>query len=403
MKKTLLQINVTVNSGSTGRIAEEIGQTAMTNGWKSYIAYGRNDRPSKSELIRIGTDLDVKLHGLQTRLFDRHGLGSKKATVELIKKIKEINPDIIHLHNIHGYYLNYKILFEYLKSTNIPVVWTLHDCWSFTGHCAHFVAYNCNKWETLCENCSHHMSYPQSLFADNSKNNFILKKACFCSIDNLHLVPVSNWLSNLLESSFFSNKEKIVIYNGIDTSIFKPKLVNRSDNRFLILGVTNMWSKSKGLDDFIQLSTLLNSLKYEIILVGLTSNQISKLPSNIEGIERTASIEDLVTYYSMADAFLNMTYADSFPTTNLEALACGTPIITYNTGGSPEAISEDTGFVVEQGDMNSVVKAIQIIEAKGKAFYSANCRRRAEENFDKDKQFEKYFELYKELLKDEKK
>jgi putative colanic acid biosynthesis glycosyltransferase len=397
------QINVTANVGSTGNIAEEIGNMIIKHGFTSYIAYGRSKSKSNSQLISIGSYLSIYYHGFKTLFFDEHGLSSKHATIRLVKQMLYLKPRLVHLHNIHGYYLNYPILFEYLNQKNIPVVWTLHDCWPFTGHCAHFITFNCYKWKTQCEHCQYHSSYPRSLFYDNSKNSYILKRKYFASNNNVHLVSVSKWLDNFVSESFLSKLDRRVIYNGVNINIFKPTAINNSDKRFTILGVTNIWSKSKGLDDFICLSSLLDSNKYKIILVGLTAKQLKKMPSSINGVERTSSQEKLAEYYSVADVFVNMTYADTFPTTNLEALACGTPVITYNTGGSPEAVSEDTGFVVQQGDLDGVVRAIQTIEAKGKAYYSANCRKRAEENFDKDKQYEKYFELYEELLKDKKK
>jgi putative colanic acid biosynthesis glycosyltransferase len=217
--KKLLQINSVINSGSTGRIAEEIGQTAIDTGWESYIAYGRNERPSSSKLIKIGTDKDIKLHGLQTRLFDRHGLDSKGATTDFIRQIEKIDPDIVHLHNIHGYYINMEVLFHYLKKVNIPVVWTFHDCWPITGHCSHFTFVGCEKWKTQCYNCPQKTGYPASYLIDRSKKNFILKKELFNSLSNLTLVPVSQWLSGILKESFLQNYSIKVINNGVNTEV----------------------------------------------------------------------------------------------------------------------------------------------------------------------------------------
>lgn len=402
----LLQINVTANSGSTGRIAEDIGLLATSNGWESLIAYGRTNNKSKNKVIRIGSDFDIKVHGLLTRVFDNHSFGfsSKWATKKLIKEIDNIKPDIIHLHNIHGYYINSKVLFEYLSKLNIPIVWTFHDCWSFTGHCGYFDLIGCEKWKTGCYSCPLKTSYPASFVFDRSKKNYIEKKKLFNSIKNLTIVPVSNWLGDLVKESFLSTNNIKVIHNGIDINTFKPSTNNKEirgkfglKDEFIVLGVADTWSERKGLKDFIKLSRLINE-NTKIILVGLSQKQIDNLPNNIIGIRRTENVKQLADLYSMADLFLNLTYEDNFPTTNLEALACGTPILTYKTGGSIEAVSEDTGFIVEKGDLDSVIKVINEVRSKGKEFYSDKCRERAVSCFNKDDRFMDYINLYNEFL-----
>ena len=401
--KILLQINSVVNSGSTGRIAEEIGQTAIAAGWESYIAYGRNERPSSSKLIKIGTDKDIKLHGLQTRLFDRHGLGSRGATDEFIKQIEVIKPDIIHLHNIHGYYINMEVLFHYLKKVNIPVVWTFHDCWPITGHCSYFTFVGCEKWKTQCYSCPQKKGYPASYFIDRSKKNYNLKKELFNSLPNLTLVPVSQWLAGILNESILQNFPIKVINNGINTEVFKPSMISDFrkkyglKDKFILLGVASVWEERKGLKDFIELSKLLNS-DYQIVLVGLTKKQIELLPKNILGIERTESVDALADIYSTSDVFINPTYEDNFPTTNLESLACGTPVITYKTGGSPEAIDVSTGIVVEQGNINKLVEAIFTIKKIGKQYYSDACVNRAHKLYKKEDRYKEYIQLYNELI-----
>jgi glycosyltransferase involved in cell wall biosynthesis len=401
--KTLLQINSVVNSGSTGRIAEEIGQTAIAAGWESYIAYGRNDRPSKSELIKIGNDWDIKMHGLQTRLFDRHGLGSKSATQELVEKIEKIKPDIIHLHNIHGYYINIEILFKYLQNTNIPVVWTFHDCWPITGHCSYFSFVGCDKWKTQCFSCPQKTDYPASWLIDRSEKSFNLKKKLFTSLPNVTLVPVSEWLYGILEESFLQNYPLKVIHNGINTEVFRPstgdafRAKHHFDNKFILLGVASVWSPRKGLKDFIALSKVLNN-DFQIVLVGLTRKQMEQLPDNILGIERTESVDELAEIYAASDVYVNPTYEDNFPTTNLESLACGTPVITYKTGGSPEAIDDLTGIVVEQGNINKLVEAINQIKEKGKQYYTEACVERAHRLYRKEDRYREYIELYESLL-----
>ncbi len=399
----LFQINTTSNWGSTGRIAEEIGQQVIAEGWESYIAYGRHSNDSTSKRIRIGTDWDVFYHVFQTRLFDRHGLASKASTSELIKKIEDISPDIIHLHNIHGYYLNYPILFEYLHKIEIPVVWTLHDCWTFTGHCSHYTYINCERWKNGCYDCPLKKTYPKSCMIDRSEKNFRDKKKWFTLAKNVTLVTVSKWLKDEVMSSFLKYYPVQIIHNGIDIEMFTPLRKKKSelgiDDRFVILGVASVWSPHKGLEDFIKLRQMLGHDSL-IVLIGVNDKQIENLPKGIVGIKRTNSIQELVQYYSIADVFLNPTWEDNFPTTNLEALACGTPVITYRTGGSVEAIDESTGFVVEQGDLESLIAKINIIKRLGKVAYESNCRERAVRLYDKKIRYSEYMQLYEGLLKD---
>ena len=266
----LLQINVTANWGSTGRIAEGIGECAINNEWESWIAYGRGTPKSTSNLIRIGSDLDMYFHGVQTRIMDNHGLASSSSTKAFIERIKKIKPDLIHLHNIHGYFINYKILFNFLKEWGGPIVWTLHDCWSFTGHCTHYTYNGCNLWQTHCHNCPQLCQYPASFLIDRSSKNFEDKRTSFADLKKLTIVPVSNWLANELEKSFFSRYPIHVIHNGIDLKSFRCHNYKRNKS---ILGVASVWSDRKGLDEFGLLRQLLPS-DYEITLIGLTQKQI---------------------------------------------------------------------------------------------------------------------------------
>lgn len=399
--KKLLQINVVANSGSTGRIAENIGKLAISDGWESYIAYGRGEPKSASHLIKIGDKWDMYVHGLQSRLLDNHGLSSKRATKRFIEEIKRISPDVIHLHNIHGYYLNYEILFDYLATIDTPVVWTFHDCWAMTGHCSHFDAIGCSKWQKECHNCALKGDYPASILTDASRRNFRLKKKLFTSVKNMTIVPVSRWLANIVEKSFISKYHIIVINNGVDTDVFQPResklrQTHALEGKFVIIGVASVWNEMKGLEDFIKLSKLLPE-DYRIILIGLTKKQIETLPPNIIGIERTESQAQLAEYYSMADVFVNATYNDSFPTVNMEALACGTPIVTYRTGGSPESVIATTGIVAEKGDLNRLKSAIESIKGNTKQHYTEACRLRAIEFYNKDDKFKEYLNLYTEL------
>lgn len=401
----VLQINVTANSGSTGKIAEQIGRLVMAEGWQSMIAYGRYANPSESDLIRIGTKFDIIEHGIESRLLDNHGLASRRATKALIKQIKEINPDIIHLHNIHGYYINYQLLFEYLNKLDTPIVWTLHDCWPFTGHCAYFDFAKCAKWKTECYSpCPCKKNYPTTLIADRSKKNWKTKHQCFTSIREMVIVPVSNWLGALTRQSFLSQYHIRVIHNGIDLNVFHPtEDITEIKKRYgitgkhTILGVANVWNGRKGFADFIRLRKTLPQ-EYSIVLVGVSKKQQASLPTGIIGIERTQDQKELAQVYSATDVFVNPTYEDNYPTTNLEAMACGTPVITYKTGGSPESLSKDTGLVVEQGDINGLVNAIHEVCENGKAYYTEKCHTWAEEHFDMHQCFEAYIKLYKEIV-----
>ncbi len=399
---TLLQINTVVNRGSTGRIAEDIGKVVMANGWNSYITYGRYIRPSQSNLVRIGTQCDVYKHVLQTRLFDKHGLCSERATEKLVSDINIIKPDIIHLHNIHGYYLNYPILFRFLGEYGAPVVWTLHDCWTFTGHCANFSFVGCNKWKNCCYDCIQKRCYPASLW-DGSKRNYLLKKKYFTLVENMVLVPVSTWLRVLLSDSFLSCYPTRRIYNGVDVDVFRPVSIEKwiyekgFCGKRMVLGVANNWDNRKGLKDFLELRKILFS-DYIVVLVGLKDKQIKSLPEGIIGIKRTDSVEELAMYYSAASVFVNPTWEDNFPTVNLEALACGTPVITYRTGGSVEAVTDETGLVVEQGDIQGLARAIYEMSSKDRKKLEIVCRKRVLDCFNKDDRYSDYLNLYNNLL-----
>lgn len=399
----IFQIVVEGNRGSTGTMAENISQHALKKGYKSIIAYGRFKRKSQSELYKIGNFFSILWHVVLTRIFDLHGLGSNIATKKLIRKIKEVRPDIIHLHHLHGYYVNYKILFKYLRESNTPIVWTFHDCWAFTGHCAHFDYIRCVKWQTECLKCPQKKVYPASWIFDRSNKNFHLKKLWFSGIENLKIITPSNWLRNTTRMSFLGQYETKVIHNGVDLDVFYPstnnsEIVKRIDvyGKFVILGVASPWTPKKGFDEFIELSKVIDE-SMVIFLVGVTRSQSKNLPRNIKSIERTESSDQLRELYSVADVFVNLTLEDTFPTVNLEALACGTPIISYNSGGSPESVFEGTGFVVERNSINDVLSSIGVIKGYGKNHFTEHCRRTAEIYFSKEKQISKYFQLYTEI------
>lgn len=393
---TLLQLNTTCNQGSTGKIAENVGLIMKEKGWEVYYAHGaRYINKSQLNTYKIQCIWNEYLHAFKSMIFDAAGLGSINETKRLINYIKKIKPDIIQIHNLHGYYINYKILFEYLNTTNIPIVITLHDCWLLTGHCVHFEHKKCEKWKTQCQDCPQIHSYPKSLFLDKSKRNYLLKKNLIAQNINIHFICVSTWIEKLVLESIYKKHSISTIRNGIDLDIYKPT-IPKNQNRFQILGVGNPWSKDKGLYDIYKLRELLPIDEYDIVLVGLTPKQLKSIPNGIKGILRTNNQQELVDLYSSSHVFINPTYADTFPTTNLEALACGTPVITYNTGGSPESIDNQTGIIIEQGNINKLAEAIKSL--KRKPLLAVDCVNKAQSYFNKNVCFKHYENLYESLL-----
>lgn len=398
----VLQINSVCGVGSTGRIATDIHAILKENGHDSYIAYGRENPLNCDTAIKIGDNLDNYVHVAKTRIFDNHGFGSKKATKEFISKLEEVNPDIIHLHNIHGYYINIELLFNYLKNADKPVVWTMHDCWPFTGHCSYFDYVQCDRWKTGCYDCPQKKSYPSSFLLDHSKENYVKKSEIFLGVNNLTIVTPSEWLADLVKQSYLKEYEVKVINNGIDLNTFNPspskfKEKYNIEDKFIILGVASPWNQRKGFKYFMDLSNQLIPDEV-IVMVGLSENQKKDLPENIIGISRTNSVKELAEIYSAADVFLNPTLEDNFPTTNLEALACGTPIITFNTGGSIEAVKEDkTGFIVEKGDLENLLVKLRTIKETGKQAYTKNCLDDAERLYNKNFKYQEYIELYDQV------
>lgn len=363
-KKKLLEINSVCGIGSTGRIAFDIAKEYEQAGYEVRIAYGRNTIPKecKKYAVQIGNIWSVRFHGILSRLFDAHGLGSRNATKRFLRWATEFDPDVLWLHNIHGYYINIELLFEWIKSRpDMKVKWTLHDCWAFTGHCAHFDFVGCEKWKNCCEKCQFKKAYPTSMLFDNSRMNYLKKKQIFCGVENMEIITPSIWLANLVKDSFLSEYEVSVIHNSIDLSVFKETPSNfrekyHLNNYYIILGVASSWGPRKGLDDFIKLSKMISE-DYKIVLVGLTKKQIKKIPSNIIAIEKTNNARELAQIYTAADVFLNLTYEDNYPTVNLEAQACGTPCITYRTGGSVESVPKEN--VVDKGDLLSAYGLLQ--------------------------------------------
>lgn len=394
----ILQINH-FSYKAAGAIMMNLHNEMLKNGIDSYVAWGRGRKAENNHEYYMDDDLGVKLHGVYTRITDKTGFASTRSTKKLLDWIDGIKPDIIHLHCIHGYYINIKMLFEYIKKKDISVVWTQHDCWAFTGHCAYFDLVGCNKWKNGCFKCPQRDTYPRSLFLDNSKQNWYRKKEIFTDVYNMMIVTPSKWLARLIEQSFLMNYEVKVIYNGIDTNTFHPTLSDVKErmkikDKKIILGVASEWTERKGLKDFIKLNDELHKTRneYAIVIVGLNEKQLSSLPNGIIGIKRTSNIRELVELYSAANVFFNPTYEDNFPTTNIEALACGTPIITYDTGGSPEAVVDNMGCVVKQGDIASVLRAIMQMNKQ-----STSYDREKIKIFSVESMVEAYLDIYKAM------
>lgn len=393
----VLQINVVCGRGSTGRIATDLADALMAEGHECRIAYGRDTVPEKyqSIAVRIGTDWDIRFHGILTRLFDLHGFGSKRATKQFLKWAEEYDPDVLHLHNLHGYYINIAMLFDWIKSRpHMQVKWTLHDCWAFTGHCAHYSAIECYRWKTGCtDQCPQKMSYPQCAFLGRASKNYQDKKRMFLGIPDMTVITPSEWLANQVKESFLQCYPVEVIPNGIDLSVFHN---SRSDFRKkmglegkkIILGVASVWSEHKGLKDFVALSNLLDE-STTIVLVGLTDKQIDALPANIIGIPKTNNIQELVEIYSAADVFVNPSVEETMGLTTVEAMACGTPVITYDKTAVPEVVGDRCGFVVSCGVQNIVDALAKVEIIFSKEACAANVLL-----YDKQAQYKKYMALY---------
>lgn len=394
----ILQINIFGNL-STGRIAVDLYHMIRDSGNDGVVAFARNKIDNDVPHILIGNKRSVCIDGILTRITDRAGFYSKRVTHELIKKIKDYNPSIIHLHNLHGYYINIEVLFNYLRKSEKPVVWTLHDCWAFTGHCCYYSIVGCNKWVNGCNKCPQKKEYPASYILDNSNDNYKRKKELFLSVPKLHLVCVSQWLENEVKKSFLKDIHSTVIYNGIDTDIFHPTKSNFRkkygiEDKFIILGVASTWGKRKGLVDFLKLNEMLYGNEI-IVLVGLNKKELNSIPSTIIGIRRTDSPQELAGIYSSSDVFFNASVEETFGLPTIEAMACGTPSIVYNATALPEAITKENGFVVEPHNLESVISCIHYIKKNSIRIKRMNNR------FDKNKSYNAYMKLYEEVCQDE--
>ena len=360
----VLFINSVCGIRSTGRICTDLAAELEAQGHEVRIAYGREEVPEQYRryAVRIGNDWDVRLHGTYTRLLDRHGLGSTLATKRFLRWAETYKPDLLWLHNLHGYYINYELLFAWIKKhPEMEVRWTLHDCWAFTGHCSYFTVAKCEQWKSHCSHCIQKRAYPSSLLIDCCAQSFDRKRAAFKGVRKMTLITPSKWLADLVKQSFLKDYPVEVHYNKINTDVFKPTPSDFRErygltDKKIVLGVASAWGKRKGLDDLIQLAGMLDE-RYQVVLVGLNKQQLAAMPSNILGIPRTNSAKELAEIYTAADVFVNPTYEDNYPTVNLEAEACGTRVITYDTGGCRETLRRQDSAVVAIGDIEKLKEA----------------------------------------------
>lgn len=408
----ILQINTVSGLGSVGRIAVDLYRVCEKAGHAPYIAFGRGKPTENTASYKIGSRMDFYQHVLKNFFQGESGFGSGKRTKAFLEWVEQIGPDLIHLHNIHGFYLNVEMLFAFLKEKDIPVVWTLHDSWPFTGHCAYFDYAGCDKWKKGCESCPiHRTSYPYAVFKDNSQNSYLRKRQCFQGVKNLVVVTPSKWLGELVKESFLKEYPVKVIPNGIDLEKFCP--MEEQEKKKIILGVANVWEARKGLSYFEKLAAHLPE-GYRIKLVGVSKSQKRKLSGKfpkgeIIPITRTESIGELAALYNEASVYVNATLEDNFPTTNLEALACGTPVVTFETGGSPESLNPSCGKVVKRGNFDRLLSAVEEVLAvveeqkmnpdRAGYLYSVKaCRARAY-TFQKEERYGEYLKLYEQMKK----
>lgn len=395
----IMQINSVCGIGSTGKITTDLYKVMKAQGHECIICYGRGTAPKGFATYRIGTDTDVYKHVLYTRITDKTAFASRKATEEFLHMAKEYDPDIIHLHNLHGYYLNLELLFEYLKDTGKPVIWSLYDCWSFTGHCSHFDYVGCDKWKSGCYKCIQKKEYPASLLFDHSELNYQKKKAIITSYPNLTIVPPTRWLADLVKQSYLREFKSLIIPSGIDLDAFHPRESTLRakyalEEKYVVLGVSNGFDNYKGTRYFIELANRLPE-KYKVVLVGVNDENKHNFPNNILALPRTNSCVELAEFYSMADVFVNPTLQETQGLTNIEALACGTGVVTFDSGGCPESIDETCGIVVKREDLEGLLQAV--IKACEVPFDSNACLQRAA-RYDKSKLYLNYIELYEDSI-----
>jgi len=400
-KMKVLQINTVSGFGSTGGICIDLANALQRQGHECYIAYGQFTTDYVNS-FKVGSKLENHIHNACSRITGKQGYFTKNGTTKLIRYIESLNPDVIHLHNLHGNYLNLELLFNYLALANKPVVWTLHDCWAFTGKCSYYTDIECNKWQTHCNHCPQVKKYPPSIYFDRSSVMFEDKKKWFTSIENMTIVPVSNWLAGEVRQSFLAKYPIVPIYNWIDQTIFKPSGINTrkkfgiDENKFIILSVGASWTANNNkLIDSIRLSQLISD-DMQIVLVGDTK-KLDSIPENIIHIPYVNSSKELAEIYSMGDVYVHMSVEDTFGKVIAEAMSCGTPVIVFNSTACPEVIGEGCGYVVEKRDIDAIFINIQVIKDNGKHYYTKNCIRHVQNNFDAKQKIDQTIQLYNSL------
>ena len=394
----ILEINQ-VNFGSTGHIMLQIADLATKKGHEVICSfYARRNKDKDKNCIYIGNKVSHNIHKKLYRKTGNNGCYSKISTWNFLRKVKKFDPDLIHIHNLHNCYINLQMLFDYIKKNNKKVVWTLHDCWSFTGQCPYFTAVGCEKWKTGCHDCEQINRYP-SCSVDRTDKMWNRKKEWFTGVQNLTIVTPSQWLADLVKQSFLKDYPVKVINNGINLDVFKPtesdfRTKHNLEDKKIILGVASVWEVRKGLDVFIELSKRLDD-RYKIVLVGTNDEVDKKLPEGIISIHRTSNQKELAELYTAADVFFIPTREDNFPTVNMESLACGTPVLTFNTGGSPEMVDEATGVVLMNEDIASVEQAVISMCESGKYTKEA-CTERAKQ-YDSGLKYNEYLSLFENI------
>ena len=401
MMKILL-INAVSGIRSTGRICADLADYLNQHGDAGYIAYSYGLPYEHS--YRIGGVLEQKLHGFLSRLFGLQGYYSTWGTRKLISYIEALRPDAVHLHNLHGNYINLKLLLTYLADNDIPTVVTLHDCWFYTGKCCHYTVDNCFKWRSECHDCPRLHKDNPSWLLDRTRKMHRDKKTLFARLPRLAVIGVSDWITQEARQSLLASATMVTrIYNWIDFDLFQPVNTDSQrrklglDDKFLVLGVASSWSKDKGLDQFIALAGRLPQTM-AMLLVGSLPPAV-QLPANIIHIQETHDTRELIAYYSLADVFVNLSLEETFGKTAAEALACGTPVIAYRSTANPELIGDGCGHVVEPDSVAGLDAALEKVRQNGKAHYTDKCIAFASANFNKNDRLADHVTLYQELIK----
>ena len=399
----VLQINAVYGFKSTGVIVKDIGNTLAHNGDVAYFAYQTTNESVENGYL-VGNKPDWKLHAVHSRVFGKQAYASKCATRRLLKWVDEIKPDVVHFHNLHSNYINLNLLCDHLAKKNIPTVITMHDCWYFTGKCSHYAAVKCGKWQEECGSCPLSKTEQPSLFFDSTSKVLKDRTEHLRKLPGLTLVGCSQWIANEAKKSKLGTADICVVYNGVDTEIFKP---HESDIRnelglegkFVILGMADKWFAPQNRE-IVEKIIAAQDENSKIVIVGCRKEQMAYF-SKFENVVPMGYVSDrhrLADVYASSDVFVNLTRADTLPTVNMESICCGTPVITFDCCGSPELVDEECGFVVREGDYIGLLEAIENIKSKPLCFdlYKQH------QKFDKNQCYKKYLDIYKRVSENKK-